>query len=97
MLPEGNVHNPAPSPHPPPLPPPPPSPPLPPLGLSIVNDFGKVELTYRLPFQGCINMTLVNGKVPPTNTFTCMPNYLNIETRENREKNDFSLHYLRAS
>ena len=40
------------------------------LGLSIVTDFGQVERTCRLPFQGCINTTYGNGKVTPMNIFT---------------------------
>ena len=42
------------------------------LGMSILTDFGKIERTYRLPFQDCIKIPCGKGKVPPTNIFTCV-------------------------
>ena len=42
------------------------------LGLSILTNFGKIERTYHLPFQGGSKTTCVNGKVPPTKKFTCV-------------------------
>ena len=43
--------------------------------MSIVTDFGKIECTCRLPFQGRSKRMCVNGKVPPTKKFTCVTNY----------------------
>ena len=40
------------------------------VGWSIFTNFGKIERTYRLPFQGGSKTTCVNGKVPPTKKFT---------------------------
>ena len=42
------------------------------LGLSILTDFGKIERTYRLPFQDCIEIPCGKGIVPQTKIFTCV-------------------------
>ena len=45
------------------------------LGMSIVTNFGKIERTYHLPFQGGSRMTCVNEKIPPMKKFTSVTNY----------------------
>ena len=56
------------------------------LGLSILTNFGKIERTYHLPFQGGSKTTCVNGKVPPTKEYTYVTNYSTCKAKKKSEK-----------
>ena len=45
------------------------------VGISILTNFGKIERTYHLLFQGGLKTMCVNGKVSSTKKFTCVTNH----------------------
>ena len=59
------------------------------LDWSIFTNFGKIERTYHLPFQGGSKTSCVDGKVPRTKKFTRVTNRMSVERRRDREKKWF--------